>query len=98
MSFTGLRRPYPVDTERKRRVLTELARRGLTISKLAIRIGCNRGNVTSCISGRLLCRPLEVRIASFLQLPVEYLFPVRTVGQLLAMQQAEKLRNKEGAA
>lgn len=90
MNVTGLRRPYPLDTERKRRVMVELARRGLTISELARRIDYNQGHVSSCISGRLLCRPLEERIAEFLNRPVNYLFPERTVPELLAMQKAEK--------
>lgn len=103
MNLTGLKRPYPLDRERKRRVMVELARRGLTVSELARRINYNRGHVSSCISGRLLCRPLEKRIASYLALPAEYLFPVRTAEQLRAMQK-EEMRSKsqpvqsEGAA
>ena len=97
---TRLRRPYPLDYERKRRVMIELARRGLTVSELARRINYNRGHVSSCISGRLLCRPLEERIAEYLGRPVQYLFPERTVAQLLAMQAAEARAKKrrEGAA
>ena len=100
MNVTGLRRPYPLDYERKRRVMIELARRGLTVSELARRINYNRGHVSSCISGRLLCRPLEERIAEYLGRPVRYLFPERTVAQLLAMQAAEARAKKrrEGAA
>ena len=89
-SIAGLKRPYPLDGQRKKRVMVELARRGLSISELARRIDCNQGNVSSCISGRLLCRPLEERIAEFLNRPVNYLFPERTVPELLAMQKAEK--------
>lgn len=89
-----------MDYERKRRVMIELARRGLTVSELARRINYNRGHVSSCISGRLLCRPLEERIAEYLGRPVQYLFPERTVAQLLAMQAAEARAKKrrEGAA
>lgn len=96
----AIRRPYPLDRERKRRVMIELARRGITVSELARRINCNQGNVSSCISGRLLCRPLEERIAEYLGRPVQYLFPERTVAQLLAMQAAEARAKKrrEGAA
>lgn len=90
MDYAGLKRPYPLDRERKRRVMVELARRGLTISELAENIEYNQGHVSSCISGRLLCRPLEERIAAYLGKPVEYLFPERTVPQLLAMKQAEE--------
>ena len=103
MDQTGLRRPYPLDRERKRRVMVELARRDMTISDLAMRLGCNRGNLSSCISGRLIHCPLEKRIASYLALPAEYLFPVRTAEQLRAMQK-EEMRSKsqpvqsEGAA
>ena len=80
--------------------MIELARRGLTVSELARRINYNRGHVSSCISGRLLCRPLEERIAEYLGRPVQYLFPERTAAQLLAMQAAEARAKKrsEGAA
>ncbi len=80
--------------------MIELARRGLTVSELARRINYSQGHVSSCISGRLLCRPLEERIAEYLGRPVQYLFPERTVAQLLAMQAAEARAKKrrEGAA
>lgn len=97
MNYTGLKRPFPLDEERKRRVMVELARRGLTISELASRIGANQGHVSSCINGRLLSRTLEERIASYLKLPAEYLFPVRTGKQLLAMKQAEEEGKAERA-
>ena len=96
LSDAGLARPYPLDTQRKKRVMVELARRGLTVSELARRINYNRGHVASCISGRLLCRPLEERIAEYLARPVSYLFPERTARELLAMQAAER-RAKDAA-
>lgn len=80
----------PLDRERKRRVMVEIARRGITVSELARRIECNRGNLSSCISGRWLNTQLEERIAEYLGRPVQYLFPERTVAQLLAMQAAER--------
>lgn len=80
--------------------MVELARRGLTVSELARRINYSQGRTSDCISGRLLCRPLEERIAEYLGRPVQYLFPERTVAQLLAMQAAEARAKKrrEGAA
>lgn len=89
-NIIGLKRPYPLDRERKRRVMVELARSGITISELARRIGANQGNVSSCISGRLLCDPLEARIAEYLGCPVQHLFPKRSIKQLLAMQKVEQ--------
>lgn len=76
--------------------MVELARRGITASELARRIDYSQGHVSSCISGRLLCRPLEERIAEYLGRPVQYLFPERTVAQLLAMQAAEARAKKRG--
>ena len=80
--------------------MIELARRGITVSELARRINYSQGRTSDCISGRLLCRPLEERIAEYLGRPVQYLFPERTVAQLLAMQAAEARAKKrsEGAA
>lgn len=100
LKLVGLHRPLPLDRERKKRVMVELARRGITVSELARRIECNRGNLSSCISGRWLNTQLEERIAEYLGRPVQYLFPERTVAQLLAMQAAEARAKKrrEGAA
>ena len=77
-------------------MMVELARRGITVSELAKRIDYSQGRTSDCISGRLLCRPLEERIASYLGRPVQYLFPERTAKELLAMQAAER-RSKEQA-
>lgn len=96
----GLRRPYPFDRERKKRVMVELARRCMSVSELARKLDVNQGNLASCISGRYLSPSLEERIAEYLGRPVQYLFPERTVAQLLAMQAAEARAKKrrEGAA
>ena len=49
-STFGLKRPYPFDGERRRRVLTELARRGMSIAELASAIGDGRPNVSEVIT------------------------------------------------
>ena len=85
-------RPYPVDKERLTRCKVELARRGMSITELAWKIQEDRGYVSKIISGRLRTKKLESRIAAFFRLPVDYLFPVRTNGDLLHMEAEEKLR------
>lgn len=97
MNYVGLKRPYPLDEERRRRVMVELARKGLTISELARRIGYNRAHTSSCIQGRYLSRQLEEKIANYLHLPVEYLFPRRTGKQLLELKELEQ-KHKAGVA
>ena len=85
-------RPYPVDQERLTRCKVELARRGMTITELACRLSADQGYVSKVISGRDRARKMEIRIAAFFRLPVDYLFPVRTNGDLLHMEAEEKLR------
>lgn len=96
MSKEKLSRPFPLDEERKRRVMTELARRGWTITELAHRIGLKRQNLSALISGRIISGSMQGRVADFLQIDVRYLFPVRSLEQSLAMRDAENER--KGAA
>jgi transcriptional regulator with XRE-family HTH domain len=79
-------RPYPPDADRRRRVRIELARRDLTISDLALALGMHRGNLTDVINGIRLSPKTERRIAAFLDVPVEALFPVRTMDELEALR------------
>ena len=95
-SVCKLRRPYPLDEERRWRVLTELARCGMTITNLARAIGSNQSNVSNVINGRLLQRSLEERIAAYLHVSREYLFPERTVAEILELKKKEEAR-KGGA-
>ncbi|MFC2599684.1 MAG: helix-turn-helix domain-containing protein [Treponema lecithinolyticum] len=89
-STFGLKRPYPFDGERRRRVLTELARRGMSITELAYAIGASQSNVSEVINGRRLQESLEKRIADYLHVNCDYLFPRRTVRELLELQKQEK--------
>lgn len=92
MLLQKAKRPYAVDRERLTRCKVELAKHGMTITELAERVGVSQAYVSQIISGRDRARKLESRIAAFFRLPVEYLFPVRTNGDLLHMEAEEKLR------
>jgi len=80
-------RPYPPDAERRKRVRTELAKRDLTISGLAQAIGLHQGNLNDVINGVRRSPKTEQRIADFLEIPAEDLFPVRTYGEIEAMRE-----------
>jgi len=96
--FSGRgRRPFPVDQQRKSRVMVELAKRGMSITDLADEVGIDRGNLSKIICGRDLSESNEARIAAFLRMPVEYLFPPRSASEIAAMREAEA-RKKRGAA
>ena len=90
MNIYGLKRPYPFDGERRRRVLVELARRGMTISALARAIRTRQSMVSDVINGRRLQASLEERIAAYLQVDRNYLFPQRTPKELLELQKKER--------
>lgn len=92
MLLQKAKRPYPVDRDRLVRCKVELAKRGMTITDLSIRINKPRSYVSQIISGRDRASKIEERIAAFFRLPVEYLFPVRTNGDLLHMEAEAKLR------
>ncbi|WP_449189419.1 helix-turn-helix domain-containing protein [Treponema lecithinolyticum] len=89
-STFGLKRPYPFDGERRRRVLTELARRGMSITEFSRAIGATQSHVSEVINGRRLQESLEKRIADYLHVSCDYLFPRRTVRELLELQKQEK--------
>lgn len=92
MLLQKAKRPYPVDRDRLVRCKVELARRNMSITDLAFALGVKRPYVSRIISGRDRASKIEERIAAFFRLPVEYLFPVRTNGDLLHMEAEEKLR------
>ena len=79
-------RPYPPDAERRRMVRVELAKRDMTISDLAHALGMHQGNLSDVINGIRLSPKTEKRIAAFLGVPVEVLFPVRDRSKLAAMR------------
>jgi len=88
--FAGLgNRPYPLDRERRRRVMIALAERDMTISDLARLLHLPRPYVSQVISGRDLSKKTEQRIAEFLGKPADYLFPYRTPKEIGEMRKAE---------
>ncbi|WP_428769322.1 helix-turn-helix domain-containing protein [Treponema sp. HNW] len=90
MNIYGLKRPYPFDGERRRRVLVELARRGMSITDLSYAVNEKRPRVSDVINGRRLQASLEERIAAYLQVDRNYLFPQRTPKELLELQKKER--------
>ena len=90
-------RPYPLDIERRRRVMVALAERDMTISGLARCLGVSRVLVSNVISGRRLSSKTERLIAEFLGRPADYLFPIRTPEEIGAMRRAEAAAKGEAA-
>jgi plasmid maintenance system antidote protein VapI len=90
-------RPYPLDHERRRRVLVALAERGMTISDLARSVEISRAVVSQVINGRRLSVKTEQRIADYLGKSAKDLCPERTVKEIGEMRKAEA-RAKEKAA
>jgi len=88
-------RPYPLDRDRRRRVLVALAEREMNISTLARSIGIAQAIVSQVISGRRLSVKTEKRIASFLGKPTGELFPYRTPEEIGKMRQKESEQRKQ---
>lgn len=82
-------RPYPLDRERRRRVLVALAERDMTISGLARVLNLPRSLISMTICGRRLSAKTERRIAEFLGKPVDNLFPSRKAREIGKMRKAE---------
>jgi len=82
-------RPYPLDRERRRRVLVALAERDMSISSLARSLHLSRPYVSQIISGRDLSIKTEQCIADFLGKPADCLFPYRTPEEIGKMRKAE---------
>lgn len=89
-------RPYPIDKERQQRCLTILDQLNMTITELAQFMGFSKQYTASLISGRELSVRNEARIAGFLGVPVEFLFPLRTPQEIAALREQEA-REKEQA-
>jgi transcriptional regulator with XRE-family HTH domain len=83
-------RPYPIDRERRRRVLRELVERDMTISDLAKALNLCLPHISNIISGRRLSARTEQRVAEFLGKPADDLFPVRTPEEIGKMRRAEE--------
>jgi transcriptional regulator with XRE-family HTH domain len=84
-------RPYPPDKERRVRVKIELARRDMTVSDLARVLNTNRGNLSAVIGGLRRTRKTEEKIAAYLGVTRQELFPPRSRDELNALY-------KDGAA
>jgi transcriptional regulator with XRE-family HTH domain len=82
-------RPYPLDRERRRRVLVALAERDMTISDLARGLGVSKQYVSATINGRRLSTKTEQRIADYLGKPAADLFPFRLPEEIKKMRRAE---------
>jgi len=82
-------RPYPLDSERRKRVLVALAERDMTISSLAKNLDLSKTIVSLVINGRRLSPKTQQRIADFLGKPADYLFPYRTPKEISEMRKAE---------
>ena len=82
-------RPYPLDRERRRRIMVALAEKEMTISDLAQNLGISRELVSYTINGRRLSLHIEQRIADHLGKLRDYLFPPRTMEEIIQMRNAE---------
>jgi transcriptional regulator with XRE-family HTH domain len=82
-------RPYPIDRERRKRVICELLERNITISSLAKTLNLRQPYISEVISGRRLSPRTEQRIADFLGKSADYLFPNRTAEEIGDMRRAE---------
>ncbi len=82
-------RPYPLDRERRRRVMIALAEKEMTISALARSLGLQQSLVSMIICGRRISEKTEKQIADFLEKSEEYLFPRRSGEEIAQMRQAE---------
>lgn len=90
-------RPYPRDDERRRRVKKALIDFGVeTVSALAKEINVCQPVLSEVINGTRRSPKLERRIAEFLNLPCEYLFPSRSMLELAEMN--KRAQEKQGAA
>ena len=88
--LTGLgSRPYPLDRERRRRVMVALAERDMSISDLARSLGVSKQYISAVVCGRRLSANTEQRIALFFGKPINELFPFRTPDEIRKMRQAE---------
>ena len=97
MSGRG-KRPYPIDRERRQRVMIALAEKDLTISSLARKLNVSKQYLSAVVIGRRLTQKTEQFIADYLGKSTDYLFPPRTSEALGKMRQAEAAAKKEKAA
>ena len=82
-------RPYPIDRERQIRCQTVLSQLNMTITELAFLLGLSKPYISNLVSGRELSVKNEKRIASFLGVPSDFLFPQRTPQEIAALREQE---------
>lgn len=87
-------RPFPLDKERQCRCQTVLSQLNMTVTELAQIMGWQKSYVSGLVSGRELSVANEARIANFLGVPVDFLFPQRTPQEIAALREQEA-REKE---
>jgi len=92
------KRPYPLDRDRRRRVMFALDEHAMNISALAKRLNLPVSLISMVISGRRLSVKTEQRIADFLGKPVDDLFPYRTPEEIKKMRQKESAAKQGNAA
>jgi plasmid maintenance system antidote protein VapI len=85
-------RPYPPDRERRVLIKTELAKRDMTITELALALGIKLPLVSNIINGVRRSKKTEEKIAAFFGKEPKELFPPRTKGELVRMREEESKR------
>jgi len=86
---------YPLDRERRRRVMIALAEKELTASALAEVLCISKTLVSLIICGRRRSELTEMFIADYLGKSSDYLFPARTQEEILKMRQAEDAQKRK---
>ncbi|MGP1587282.1 MAG: helix-turn-helix domain-containing protein [Treponemataceae bacterium] len=71
-----------VDKKRKNRAMAILASKGMTITSLSYRIGVSRPYISDVINGKKPYRSAEEKIAKAVRVPVEYLFPKKSLSEI----------------
>lgn len=82
-------RPFPIDKERQYRCQTVLSQLNMTITELAQFMGWYKSYTSELISGKRISPVNEKRIATFLGVPAEFLFPQRTPQEIAALREQE---------
>lgn len=90
-------RPFPLDTERKARCLSVLRELCITSTELAKLLGVDRAYISALISGRELSVKNEARVAQYLGVPVDYLFPQRSPAELAVLRERENAEKERRA-
>jgi transcriptional regulator with XRE-family HTH domain len=90
-------RPYPLDKERRKRVMVALAEKDTNISGLAKSLNLPVSLISMIINGRRMSVKTEKLIAEFLGKSEKYLFPFRTGKEIGEMRRAEAAKRGNAA-